>query len=68
MTEQQTDISWALKILEREADYKENLIVKYFNQALCGFAGFCVPVAGNLMYKRPIWAGNNNQLSFFFFI
>lgn len=57
MTEQENDVSWALKILEREGSYKQNIIAKYSAHAIFGTMGAAVPVVANLIYKRPIWAG-----------
>ncbi|KAF7996357.1 hypothetical protein HCN44_001989 [Aphidius gifuensis] len=57
MTEQEHDISWALKLLEREGSYKENIVAKYSSHALFGAIGLCAPIVANLIYRRPIWAG-----------
>lgn len=64
MTEQENDVSWALKILEREGSYKENIIAKYSSHAIFGTVGLLVPIVGNLIYRRPIWAGKSHSKLF----
>ncbi|KAK0181314.1 hypothetical protein PV327_003607 [Microctonus hyperodae] len=64
MVEQENDVSWALKILEREPDYEQNLIAKYFHSLYLGLMGGCVPVLKNAVYKRPLWSGFQHHIMF----
>ncbi|XP_014300363.2 NADH dehydrogenase [ubiquinone] 1 subunit C2 [Microplitis demolitor] len=60
MSEQPNDVSWALKLLDHDSTYEPNLIAKYFHELYCGMLGGAVPALGNLLYRRPIWAGMQN--------
>lgn len=62
MIETEGDVSWALKILERESDYEQNLIAKYFHEIYLGFIGAGVPAVANAVYRRPLWAGIQSHI------
>ncbi|THK33130.1 NADH dehydrogenase [ubiquinone] 1 subunit C2 [Diachasma alloeum] len=57
------DVSWALKILEREPDYVESVWTRYFHQAWCTMFGVLIPVSGNFLYRRPVWAGIQTHIT-----
>ncbi|XP_034937465.1 NADH dehydrogenase [ubiquinone] 1 subunit C2 [Chelonus insularis] len=64
MTNSEHDISWALKLLEREPDLEENIVTKYFHVGLCTLTGASAPALANYLYKRPLSAGIQNIIIF----